>query len=654
MHSENTLSTALSLSCIAMLGIWAPGYLLRRGLAVRWGADAAVRLAADVALGLAFWPLLLLVTSLAGIAWRPDAALVFFWIVCGSALFLRGVALVRSIRFHPRTFALRELGSPVFLAIFALSFLTRAMHVSGIHFPPWIDAVHHTMIVRLILGTGSLPESWDPFIPGGDAYYHWGYHAVVSWIGWGARVRDGLGAVDLVLYSGQVLNALTAVTLYAGGRLLFRRHEAGEWAAALGALVSWLPAYYVSWGRYTHLAGMLLLIPLVISLRACAVRGGLRPVATAALLSAGLILIHVRVAVFAAVAALVYGLILLARGRRRFLVRWSMAALAALLITLPWTLEVMRNRHVASFVRPAGPAGGDIHEMVPMDIVYTTHNRELLAMATAGLTALSGALGVTPAVRGAAIGWWLLVIAIAEWERRRRWVGSRVRPWGGLTFLVIVVAAVAALLTLDIFGVRLTRLASVSSAIISIYLPISLAGGGLLAWATEHLTGRRRGLIASLIVATAILGASRMVSVINPMTTFTSARDRRALEWIDRNLPSALFATGARGWIAPSYVGVDGGYWIGVGTSARTILPPALYAWSLPPERIAAINAALEASRQAAWSAEAIETLRRLGVTHIYVGSEENQTRRRMLDDRAELRPVYRDGGVVIFALGLP
>ncbi len=48
--------------------------------------------------------------------------------------------------------------------------------------------------------------------------------------------------------------------LYAAGRTLFNSRRAGFLAAALGMFVSWLPAYYTAWGRYTHLAGLLLAI----------------------------------------------------------------------------------------------------------------------------------------------------------------------------------------------------------------------------------------------------------------------------------------------------------------------------------------------------------------------------------------------------------
>jgi len=156
-----------------------------------------------------------------------------------------------------------------------------------------------------------------------------------------------------------------------------------------------------------------------------------------------------------------------------------------------------------------------------------------------------------------------------------------------------------------------------------------------------------RRFAAVVAVAIAIGGATTLLDIVNPATILADQADRRAMNWIARNTPpGARFAVDARPWTGPAWVGVDGGYWIGVATGRQSILPPLLYAWTLPPAEVARINSVLEQ-----WSERRWDVLRDAGVTHIYCGSLSPPARRATLlaDPRARL--IYRDGGAVVFEL---
>ncbi|MEK6376068.1 MAG: hypothetical protein AABO58_25615 [Acidobacteriota bacterium] len=529
--------------------LWAPGYLLYR----RGG------FAIQIAVGLAVWPV--------AFVWLP-----FSWlpVIALPVIAVALALLVVRARLRPPALVF-------FLAAGAAAL--RAHDIAGLAFPPWVDGVHHAMIIRALLDDGALPAS-----------YHWGFHvpaAILAVITGNAAPPD---VPRLLLHYGQLLNALSFVTIYAAGRVLLRSRMAGVFAAVLACFVSYFPAYYLSWGRYTHLAGTLLLPALLIVLwrnRNCAV-----PV----ILAAGLALIHVRVAFF----ALAFALIVMKR-------RWAVVALIAALLIAPWLLHVR-------------PIAGTTES----HLIAARHNRELMALATGGISGLAGWLGMLAWGRIASAAW--LALLVVNWRRLRWRPLALLAAWCGVVALVVTFWPVVA---------------SPDSAAITLFIPLSLAGAGLLAWVVP------RRFAAVLAVAIAIGGATTLVDIVNPATILADDADLRAMRWIARNTPpGARFAVDARPWTGPAWVGVDGGYWISVATGRESILPPLLYAWTLPRAEVARINTVLEQ-----WSDRRWDVLRGAGVTHIYCGSLSPPSRRATLlaDPRARL--IYRDGGAVVFEL---
>ena len=151
----------------------------------------------------------------------------------------------------------------------------------------------------LIIAQGRVPSTYDPLIPHGAPFYHWGYHSLTSFLMWILGQRDAFVLSDVMLHFGQMLNTLTALFVYAAARALFQSRRAGLFAAALAAVVSYFPAYFVSWGRYTHLVGALLLLAFIPALLSVQKRPRWTSVATLGVLAAGLLLVHVRLAFFA-------------------------------------------------------------------------------------------------------------------------------------------------------------------------------------------------------------------------------------------------------------------------------------------------------------------------------------------------------------------
>jgi hypothetical protein len=610
---------------VTFLFLWASGFTATSLLRLK-AADPLVRLAMQIALGLSIWPAVFLVTTTLGIAWTPLAMsiAVYATIAIAAAILLRNPPR----RLRPAIPLLVTFG---LLAI--LSCVVRVVQVRGLAFPPWVDGIHHGMIVRLLLEQGVVPATAGPYIPGAGLYYHWGFHVPAAFI---AAATGFTEMPSFLLQHGQALNALTLLMVYAAGRVLLRSREGGLFAAALATFVSYYPAFYVSWGRYTHLAGTLILPPLAIALWKAP--RSWRWTMAAALLAAGLLLIHVRVALFALAFAMV---LLFATKPKTALMRWSVAAAIAAMLTAPWLIPLLSDPHLGEVVSPA-PSGH-----LPMHLVGSLHNRELLAIATAGVTGMAGWLEMPVFGRVLSAAWWLLIVFVARREPKSARARRRL-PWGALAVIGGWVLILAVTLHWRPFGLDLTAVASLDSAIITMFLPLSIAGAALISFVLSRIAPRLRERSAfAAVLAISLAGAYLVRDVVNPQTIITAEADLRALRWIGENVPeNAHFAIDGRPWMPPAWVGIDGGYWIGVTTGHRTILPPLLYAWSLPRPEVERINALLTR-----WNANDVEAIRNAGVTHVYLGVRAKEEKRRALLADPRLRVVHQDGGAFVFEL---
>src|SRR5262249_29187342 len=154
--------------------------------------------------------------------------------------------------------------------------------------PLWVDPVHHALLIRIVAETGAIPLSLRPYVPADELPYHWGYHVLLATL----MQLSGLALPQAILSGGQVLNTLHALTVAALAAVVWRSRMAALAAAIVVGLVSLMPAYLVTWGRYTLIEGLLLLPPLIM----VALSGLRRPRPAAwahvALLMAGLLLTH--------------------------------------------------------------------------------------------------------------------------------------------------------------------------------------------------------------------------------------------------------------------------------------------------------------------------------------------------------------------------
>ena len=611
-----------------------PGFLLRQGAGVACNRDPVAALALSVGISLALVPLVLLWSTVVGLHWgRSQCWMVAACLVVWAVFVLARARLRVLTPWFDAANRLVVLGA---LGLLALTLTLRFVQVRDLALPAWVDSPQHALVTQLVVMQGQVPRSYEPLLPVQGFVYHFGLHADVAWLHW----LSGLSIPSAMLILGQVLNTAAALGAYLLALRLTQRRTAALVALVIVGLVSYMPAYYVSWGRYTQLAGMVILpAALVVSLdwlQDMRRKPGLLLVAAS--LQAGLFMTHARVSVYAAcfVAGVwlweSLGHLVARRGERA--VELSLRAAALLLLALslsaPWLVQVVKGIHASA--QEAGVTA------LAVDPGYNAFPRELLLVPrNAGLILLAAAGALLGLLRHRNVAVWTLL-------------------W------VIIVAL---LLNPGWAGIEATGLVNNATAVIALYLPLSVLGGEACALAWERvmalaasLDASRRGVsqvlratVVGVTIAVALRGAWGMISIVNPATVLVTEEDVEAMEWIREHAPTdAVFLINVRPWQLGIYVGSDGGYWIPCMTGRRAILPALSYAHG-GPEYVGAVgeHARLVHEVRDAEEPRLRALLAEEAVTHVYIGAKGGTLTPQMFVRSSLYRPVYCSGQVWIF-----
>jgi hypothetical protein len=430
----------------------------------------------------------------------------------------------------------------ILLAILALTGWTRIFEIRHLALPNWVDSVHHALMIRVAAERGQAPLSLRPYLPVDQLPYHWGYHVFVA----AAMQLSSLDLPQSILVTGQALNMLHALAAAGLAAYVWQRPLAGIVAALTIGLLSIFPAYYVSWGRYTQLAGLLLLPALMIIwlelLKANLARPSkadstddegrrtnastaLRPSSSIlrlinqnnlnlrlaiilALLLAGLSLIHFIVLVFALCFMVVSGLAWVIgrsptnEGAQRTQV-WSglawaaVSAAIAIALALPWLWLLATRALLRSGAGqvPALLGRGSFYTLDPQ-LLWAGNNRILIALALA--VALWGIRKRNHLVATLII--WLAAVYVLA----NPWLALYVLPALGAALVLWNLAHRRVLLALGAGGLLLLNplligklpylaIISIETAVISLFLPIGVLLGGGAVWLWEWIETRRPG-----------------------------------------------------------------------------------------------------------------------------------------------------------------
>jgi hypothetical protein len=426
-----------------------------------------------------------------------------------------------------------------------------------------------------------------------------------------------------------------------------------------------MPAFYVNWGRYTQLAGQLILMALAVAWfelieasRTTALRRQTPLIALAALLTSSLMLTHYIVLMFAVVIIGAYFLAALFRegnwrGAARMTAPAAIASVIALAFALPWIQNTLTSGLVRNTAMMAtGASGAD---------------RQAAASALTAITPLF----IRP---------WLMALAIAGLL-----IGLARRHWQAVLFAVWALLMVL-LVTPQTLGLPGAGVVEQFTAYLALYVPLLPLAGYALASAQDWLIGKTATLQTRIdlpkasaviagasIVAVCAFGLTWLPGVVNRSQQMLTAADEQAMQWIRDNTPAdARFVVNA----FPAYggtliAGTDAGWWVNQLTGRWTNLPPMTYGserWARD-DFYAITNGFVESLRGRPLadsapvtvnlaSAENVQRLQDAGITHVYVGA--NATPGPDVADHIDaaalrnsdaFRLIYDEAGVQIFEL---
>lgn len=638
-HLGTTLVREGGFLLLALAFLLLPGALLLQFWPLR--AGKMVWLGMALALGTAVWPLAWQFSTLLGWPWRGWSLwllLLLGWLaVLGVAirrLEMRDwrlalsrenygfriwdfASLISSLR---RAF-LSHL-SPVDVALLVtllLGLAARLLAVRDLDVPPWVDASRHALITAVMRDSGQVIRDYGAYLPVDRFPYHYGLHTLTASL----ALLTQRPLPGILLYFGQLLNALLPLTVYAALQLLTRRRLAALLATFLVALPFFFPAYYATWGRLTQLAAMLVM-PLALALTWLLLRGGRkwrRAWWLLALLTAGLFLLHFRVfTYYLPFAPLVW---LLSAGRNgRYLL---LAALGGLLLVTPRLFYL----HAVADPLSAFDSSGSGYNAFPSGYLTAGWERAFI---------IASALCLLPVL------WQGLC------RRHRALLPLALVMWVGALFL---------LLAGERLGLPETWLFNLNSMYITLFLPqamlLGLMGERLWRWLVRRrwwLQLPASAVTGALLLALLLFGVRSQIAVLNPQTILLQPPDLAGIAWVEANLPpEALLAVNSWRWLGNAWAAQDGGAWLTPLTGRQATTPPADYMYSQPLEAwVRTFNETAVAVTDWSDPAQAIR-LKEQGVSHIFVGARGGFFDPAALGKNPAVALLYAHDGVFVFAL---
>ncbi len=426
----------------------------------------------------------------------------------------------------------------------AVALVWRFWQARELVLPNWVDSQHHVLIIRKMLEFGGLPSTLEPYLPG-PFYYHFGFHAVTALF----SALSGLDPAASVLMLGQVINACVGLSVYALAKQLGKDWRIGFLAAIFVTFATKMPGYYLTWGRYTLLIGVMILpVAMAEAIRAFEEQGKWWKLAGLSLLTAGTLLSHYFTA---------------------FLFVLFLGALG-----VQWLLETIRIKppdwkRIACVGLPT---------LVGLILASRWYWR-IFVYSTASTRPVLRVLE-TEAAKGSWDYLYYLVGPISGYILIG--LGLIGLVWSVFTLKKAYFQAWAVLVVFFCLptGFRLMNFRNDYYALV-VFIPIAVAAAFGIVLPLRKLL-RRKG-IATLVILLAALalgvgGAWQNARAINEETVLATRSDLDALEWIKTHTPEdARFYVNTTNWGYGVYRGVDGGGWIMPITGRWSLAPTIFY-----------------------------------------------------------------------------
>lgn len=495
----------------------------------------------------------------------------------------------------------------------------RLYQVRDLVLPNWVDSVHHTLIVRVILERGGLPGDLHPYL-NAPFSYHYGFHLLAaSFANWAQLSPD-----QAVLLLGQAMNALIALSIYRLARGLEIPRPAATLAGLLTGFGFHMPAYYAAWGRYTLSTGLVVLFPaMAAALEVHRQPGNRRTGLFFALLTAGVCLSQYLAIIFLVLFLIVLALPRLWQAIKQRSVRFAPLGLAGWawaggLLAFPWLLRALMDNLSQARLQGIRLAVRSSDWSYLISLLGPHFNHILLGFAALGL--LLAGFAATPSLRLFAV-------------------------WSGLMLLF----SQPFFLQLGPFRPDLYAIVLFAPAAILLAYLIDRACAALGRCIHPRAATGTMILVSSLLL---IWGIRENRNIINSVTILATQADLNALRWAQGNLPSdARFYINTTLWQGNIYRGTDGGYWLMPYTGLYTLVPPVPYMW-LDPAAVEQINRLAHlASQVKGCTPDFWDIVREARLTHVYIHEGKGSLQAASLDFCPRLTLLYRQQGVSIYAI---
>lgn len=596
------LLAGLGLLGVAALLYLVPGYALLaylwRGQPLPWLAQMGIA----AGLSLAIYPLFFLWTDLVGL--RLGALYAWIPIVGGVVVLARcywhmrprhGWRIIRhwidSNAFWPDLFS---------VVVLALVFAVRLLVVRGLVAPMWGDSYQHTMIAQLLVDHRGLFDSWEPYASLKTLTYHFGFHSSVAVFHW----LTGMPMPQAILWVGQIFNGLAVLAIYA----LVIKFGGNRWGGGVALLVAGLllpmPMAYVNWGRYTQLAGQVILPAAVV----CSVslfetmRRNWNLATIVCILCGGLALTHYRVLIFYIIFVITWIILKISNQNwRRVLARVAQASCGSLALSLPWFIHMLAGNITQNFAKQLTTGAAQVSSFLKQ---YNSIGDISQFMSP--------------------IMWLFLamMVGIGLWKHRQ-------------TALMISFWYFLLLIATNPDWVYLPGAGSISNfaLFIAIYIPVGTIIGDMMGeWIARWAQSCGRVILISvLLLVVGVLGLRlRMKDVQISQHALVTYPDLRAMEWIRKNTPrnaqfliNSFFAYGGS-----VIVGSDAGWWLPLLSGRGNTVPPLNYGSEqgpFPGYRLWINQMTALIQKKGIDHPITIDELKKRRITHVYIGQQQGR-----------------------------
>jgi hypothetical protein len=464
-----------------------------------------------------------------------------------------------------------------------------------------------------------------------------------------------MSVIQSTLWVGQLLNIFAIITLYPLAIIIGKNKWAGVFALIIAGLISPMPMYYVNWGRYTQLAGQVILPAIIViiwlNLDSKQVRSRWNSLIWLGL--AGLSLTHYRVTLFIPLFYIAYFLLRFRDvGALDLIKRILLHLIGVVVLIIPWSIRIFEGKLLDIF-----------------ETQITTAASE--SQASQVLNSIGNIAWYLP------VYVWILFIISIIWGI---WQRNKMSNIFSLWWIMILLAANPNWLRLPGTGI-LTGFAVFIAAYIPASVIIASGAAGVLSKANiihskkqierpRDGYGRENrkyliwsGLISVTLIAISLIFVRPRIRSVQPaLHTLLTRPDMRAGNWIDQNLPpdAKLLVNSFFAYGGSSVVGSDGGWWLPLTSVRQTTQPPLTYVSEagLRKDYVAYTNELIASIETLGLThPDVLEELRDRGVTHVYIGQQQGTVNGPPLLDIQNLRDnpnfqtIYHEDRVWIFEI---